>query len=172
MVTPVPEPHAIFPLTLFDDMCANPGIVLGWLVEGELDLNLISAALDRLVNKWPLLAGRLERVPSNVKSNSVCTDRKKRYVSLTFPFPPHVESNIPNQGPTLRHPERIPGLHPHFKRLHNTHLPLYPTSTTSHLLPAPQIALPSQLHTNLLRYMGVATVPTHLLARNLLSAKR
>jgi hypothetical protein len=50
-ITPVPEPHGIYPLTLFDDMSTKSGIVLGWLVEGILNLNLISAALDRLPSK-------------------------------------------------------------------------------------------------------------------------
>jgi hypothetical protein len=65
MTTLVPEPSGIFPLTLFDDMSANAGIVMGWLVEGTLNLNLISGALDRLVTKWPLLAGRLEATTDN-----------------------------------------------------------------------------------------------------------
>jgi hypothetical protein len=65
MATLVPEPSGIFPLTLFDDVYANAGIVMGWLVEGMLDLNLISGALDRLVAKWPILAGRLEATTDN-----------------------------------------------------------------------------------------------------------
>lgn len=63
----VPEPFGILPLTLFDDMYADAGIVIGWLVEGILDINLISGALDRLVAKWPLLAGRLESSTDNDK---------------------------------------------------------------------------------------------------------
>ena len=65
LITPVPEPQGIYPLTLFDDISAESGIVMGWLVEGILDLNLISAALARVLNKWPVLAGRLERVSDN-----------------------------------------------------------------------------------------------------------
>ena len=60
---PVPEPHGILPLTLLDDMAPGSSIVMGWLIEGTLDLSVISAALDRLVAKWPLLAGRLESDP-------------------------------------------------------------------------------------------------------------
>lgn len=63
--TPVPEPHGIYPLTLFDDISTNSGIAMGWLVEGILDLNLISAALDRLLSKWPVLAGRFECTSDN-----------------------------------------------------------------------------------------------------------
>lgn len=69
VVTPVPEPHGIHPLSLFDNMSGGSSIVTGWLVEGTIDLSIISAALDRLVAKWPLLAGRLE----NVDDNSVCS---------------------------------------------------------------------------------------------------
>ena len=36
---------------------------MGWLVEGLVDLDLLSAALDRLLSKWPALAGRLEPAP-------------------------------------------------------------------------------------------------------------
>ena len=63
--TPVPEPHGIYPLTLFDDLSTNCAVTMGWLVEGILDLNLISAALDRLLSKWPVLAGRFERISDN-----------------------------------------------------------------------------------------------------------
>ena len=35
-------------------------IVAGWLIEGLLDVQKLRAALDRLVSKWPMLAGRLE----------------------------------------------------------------------------------------------------------------
>jgi hypothetical protein len=65
VVSPVPKPHGIYPLTRLDDMSAGSAIVMGWLVEGTIDLSVISAALDRLVAKWPLLAGRLEHVHDN-----------------------------------------------------------------------------------------------------------
>ncbi|KIM42582.1 hypothetical protein M413DRAFT_70078 [Hebeloma cylindrosporum] len=54
-------------LSLFDGNYQGIGIVLGWLVEGLLDLEKVDHALKRLVTKWPLLAGRLQstgiRVP-------------------------------------------------------------------------------------------------------------
>jgi len=64
-ITPAPELHGIYPLTFFDDMSTESAVVMGWLVEGILDLDLISAALDRLLTKWPLLAGRLEPTLDN-----------------------------------------------------------------------------------------------------------
>ena len=68
-ITPVPEPHGIYPLTLFDDISTSSSVVLGWLVEGLVDVDLLSAALDRLLPKWPTLSGRLEPVPGkNVRS--------------------------------------------------------------------------------------------------------
>lgn len=65
VVSPVPEPHGIHPLTHMDDVSPGSGVVVGWLVEGTIDLSVISAALDRLVAKCPLLAGRLEHVADN-----------------------------------------------------------------------------------------------------------
>ena len=64
-IAPVPKPHGVYPLTLFDDMSTELGLTMGWLVEGIVDLGLISAALDRLMVKWPTLAGRLESVSDN-----------------------------------------------------------------------------------------------------------
>jgi hypothetical protein len=52
-----------------DEMSSGAGLVMGWLVEGTVDLKAISAALDRLLAKWPLLAGRLEYV----RDDPVCS---------------------------------------------------------------------------------------------------
>ena len=41
-------------------MSGKSDIVAGWLIEGLLDVQKLKAALDRLVSKWPMLAGRLE----------------------------------------------------------------------------------------------------------------
>ena len=64
-ITSVPEPHGIYPLTVLDAMYETLSVAMGWVVEGVLDLNLLSAALDRLFIKWPSLAGRLELAPNN-----------------------------------------------------------------------------------------------------------
>ena len=53
--------YAYYPLTLFDGMFQDAGVVTGWFVEGLLDLQKVDYALSRLVTKWPMLAGRLER---------------------------------------------------------------------------------------------------------------
>lgn len=53
--------YAYYPLTLFDGMLHPGGVVAGWFVEGLLDLQKVDCALSRLVTKWPMLAGRLER---------------------------------------------------------------------------------------------------------------
>jgi hypothetical protein len=66
--TTVPKPHGVYPLTLFDDISTELGLTMGWLVEGIVDLKLISAALDRLLVKWPTLGGRLEAVSDNPAS--------------------------------------------------------------------------------------------------------
>ena len=51
---------AVYPLTRFDSICAKADIVSGCLIEGLLDVQKLRAALDRVVSKWPMLAGRLE----------------------------------------------------------------------------------------------------------------
>ena len=78
----VPEPHGVYPLTMFDDMSTKSAIVMGWLVEGILDLDLLSAALDRLLTKWPSLAGRFE--PAS--DNSVCSELTSNLASTNLPL--------------------------------------------------------------------------------------
>ena len=52
--------YADCPLTLFDGTYQGVGIVLGWLIEGLLDLEKVDHALSGLVTKWPMLSGRLQ----------------------------------------------------------------------------------------------------------------
>jgi hypothetical protein len=83
-MTTVPKPHGVYPLTLLDDISTELGLTMGWLVEGIVDLKLISAALDRLLVKWPALAGRLEAVSDNpVRSLAVLTRNSS---STNLPF--------------------------------------------------------------------------------------
>jgi len=42
-------------------MFQDAGVITEWLVEGLLDLQKVDHALSRLVMKWPMLAGRLQR---------------------------------------------------------------------------------------------------------------
>ncbi|KAF8907685.1 hypothetical protein CPB84DRAFT_1725481 [Gymnopilus junonius] len=57
---------AYYPLTPFDLINDTVGHTLGWLVEGILDKEKLDSALQRLTEKWPLLAGRLERQVGSV----------------------------------------------------------------------------------------------------------
>ncbi|EAU89372.2 hypothetical protein CC1G_11068 [Coprinopsis cinerea okayama7 len=50
---------AFLPLTLWDNL-SHQGLTKAWLVEGILDPKKIEEALDRVVAKWPVLAGRVE----------------------------------------------------------------------------------------------------------------
>ncbi|KAF9558209.1 hypothetical protein CPC08DRAFT_709755, partial [Agrocybe pediades] len=59
---PAPERYGLFPLTVFDRMFERTTFVTGWLVEGAIDAALLAAALDRVTEKWRLLAGRLVSV--------------------------------------------------------------------------------------------------------------
>ncbi|KAF5393851.1 hypothetical protein D9757_000412 [Collybiopsis confluens] len=53
---------AIVPLTVFDRVFERSAFVTGWLVEGTVDVNAVSAALKRVTDKWRLLAGRLDSI--------------------------------------------------------------------------------------------------------------
>ena len=59
---PVPEPHALLPLTVFDDRYAQTTFAMGWLVDGQIDAAALEGALTRLTRKWRVLAGRIESV--------------------------------------------------------------------------------------------------------------
>lgn len=83
-ITSVPKPHGVYPLTLFDDISTELGLTIGWLVEGIVDLKLVSAALDRLLVKWPALAGRLESVSNNPVRSPAAPTRMSRLIINKF----------------------------------------------------------------------------------------
>lgn len=70
MTNTVPAPHALLPLTAFDEAGRDSLFVTGWLVEGLIDTAALGAALGRLAEKWRMLAGRVEPVkgPRNVRA--------------------------------------------------------------------------------------------------------
>ncbi|KAF8158461.1 hypothetical protein B0H34DRAFT_656837 [Crassisporium funariophilum] len=47
-----------YPLTHYDTMFERLAIVMGWLVEGQVELGKIEKAYDRVIAKWPMLTGR------------------------------------------------------------------------------------------------------------------
>ncbi|CAA7268833.1 unnamed protein product [Cyclocybe aegerita] len=51
---------ALYILSPFDTLFERVGVVMGWLVEGTVDLATLDRALGSVVRKWPMLAGRLE----------------------------------------------------------------------------------------------------------------
>ncbi|KAG2014280.1 hypothetical protein CC2G_011113 [Coprinopsis cinerea AmutBmut pab1-1] len=53
-------PFATYPLTPFDSLEAAANLGNAWIVEGLADVEKVRAALDRLVSKWPVLAGRVK----------------------------------------------------------------------------------------------------------------
>ena len=64
--------EAVYPLTLHDNMFAGIVIVVGWLVEGSVDILRFERALDAVTAKWKLLNGRIEKVDvrvSNLKTH-------------------------------------------------------------------------------------------------------
>lgn len=58
------EQNALLPLTVFDLVFQQTTFVTGWLVEGTIDEKALSYALDRLTQKWRMLAGRLHSIKS------------------------------------------------------------------------------------------------------------
>ena len=74
---------AVYPLTRFDSISGKADTVFGWLVEGLLDIQKFRAALDRVVSKWPMLAGRLESNDSVYVRHSFYFGSNKPPVSLT-----------------------------------------------------------------------------------------
>jgi len=49
------------PLTHIDNALYGVIMTLGWVFQGTVDAGKLGAALDRLVDKWPLLSARIGR---------------------------------------------------------------------------------------------------------------
>jgi hypothetical protein len=62
MSASVLEPFALFPLTAFDRLFERTTFVTGWLVEGSVDAQALEAALQRVTDKWRMLAGRVQSI--------------------------------------------------------------------------------------------------------------
>jgi len=60
------EPVNHYPLTIFDNVFSTGIMTMGWLFKGTADAGKLDAALKRLVDKWPLLGGRLGKYSSHV----------------------------------------------------------------------------------------------------------
>ncbi|KAF6745628.1 hypothetical protein DFP72DRAFT_1091289 [Ephemerocybe angulata] len=67
MTAPLPDPltPAYYPLTFPDVGQQGVDMAKAWLVEGAVDVEKIQQALDRVVKKWPMLAGRVEKTSRN-----------------------------------------------------------------------------------------------------------
>src|SRR6266550_8558751 len=79
---PVPEPHALLPLTVFDCLHDRTTLVIGWMVEGKVESAAFEGALTRLTRKWRVLAGRIESVRNKVNINHFHSIPTCRVVSL------------------------------------------------------------------------------------------
>lgn len=107
----VPETQASSPLTLFDVLFERTTFLTGWLVEGTIDTDALSAALAKVTQKWRMLSGRLESVKNHddvsfsnptISAKSDRTPRKPNGVSGFL-----LETFLPNIKPThsqLPHP--------------------------------------------------------------------
>ena len=82
--------EAVYPLTLHDNMFAGIVIVVGWLVEGSVDILRFERALDAVTAKWKLLNGRIEKVDvrvSNLKTHThvlLLTVASRRCINSEF----------------------------------------------------------------------------------------
>ncbi|KAG6877864.1 hypothetical protein C0993_003070 [Termitomyces sp. T159_Od127] len=56
------ESYACYPLTLFDRLFERTTFLTGWLVEGKIDTDALTAGLTGVTKKWRLLAGRLQSI--------------------------------------------------------------------------------------------------------------
>ncbi|KAF5315348.1 hypothetical protein D9619_007488 [Psilocybe cf. subviscida] len=101
---------ASFPLTPFDGMCYSSGIIVGWLVEGQIDVRLLEAALNRVVRKWPLLGGRMEQANDGQLRVKVplCDNYPKEYAPFiltsstsTKPITAYIQLPIPTFSDVL-----------------------------------------------------------------------
>jgi len=54
------EGDAVYPLSPLDNMLDRVIVVMGWLVEGTIDLEKLDGAMKTVVSKWPMLGGRFE----------------------------------------------------------------------------------------------------------------
>ncbi|KAH6910350.1 hypothetical protein BKA70DRAFT_1466912 [Coprinopsis sp. MPI-PUGE-AT-0042] len=57
------EAYAIYPLTAIDYQYRHGNVLKGWIVQGQVDIEVVRSTMERLVAKWPLLAGRVELAP-------------------------------------------------------------------------------------------------------------
>lgn len=60
-----PENFASFPLTQLDRLFERTTFLTGWLVEGTIDTDALSAALSNVTQKWRMLSGRLESIKNH-----------------------------------------------------------------------------------------------------------
>jgi len=111
--------YADCPLSLFDGTYQGVGIVLGWLIEGLLDLKKVDNALSGLVTKWPLLSGRLQRT-------GVCP-----FIPFsgtpTYLNESTEETRSQNQSASRPTPGHICPVFTHFKEFYKTNHRLYST---------------------------------------------
>ncbi|KAF5315177.1 hypothetical protein D9619_007455 [Psilocybe cf. subviscida] len=61
MSSPTSSQEQVYQLSFFDEMFAEVGITMAWIVEGRIDVTRITGALDRITARWPMLASRIER---------------------------------------------------------------------------------------------------------------
>lgn len=94
--------EAVYPLTLYDNMCAGIIIDIGWLVEGSVDISRLKRALDNVTAKWSLLNGRIEKV--NVRVSAVRIHIFSAYISEFL-------GDLSTKSSTPRMPEKLQALH-------------------------------------------------------------
>ena len=102
--------YADCPLTLFDGRFQGFGVVVGWLIEGLLDLQKVDDTVSGLVVKWPMLSGRLQ-------TTGVCPRIPLRE-PLTHLNEPIGEARSQNQSAPGSTPRYVCPIFTHFKEFH------------------------------------------------------
>ncbi|KAF8959162.1 hypothetical protein BDZ97DRAFT_1416727 [Flammula alnicola] len=100
---------AYYPLTLFDGLAATASIFVGWIVEGQVDVDEIDSKLRRVMVKWPLLAGRIEQTDkSHYRVKIPLGQLPKDYKPFTLtstvsgsPITDYVKLPVPTQSEVL-----------------------------------------------------------------------
>ncbi|KIK52343.1 hypothetical protein GYMLUDRAFT_180180 [Collybiopsis luxurians FD-317 M1] len=144
----VPEPTALIELSIFDALSASVTFGTAWLVEGDIDVQVLEQALARVVDKWRLFAGRLHKelkndawfvkiplgtLPADYPTYSLTRSESDRPLSSYLPLP--LQTSSPILEPNLYMPSFLPTSNEEYERLSHPlasfHVVTFPAETTT-----------------------------------------
>ncbi|KIK51143.1 hypothetical protein GYMLUDRAFT_181795 [Collybiopsis luxurians FD-317 M1] len=123
----VPEPTASVELSIFDALSASVTFGTGWLVEGEINVQALEQALSRVIDRWRLFAGRLQRqsdvwivkiplgpLPADYLTYSISTSHSEKPLSSFVSLP--LVASSPVLEPSLYMPSSLPTSNEEYER--------------------------------------------------------